>query len=116
MSEKSGNKKQLVFLVVLILIGALFAAGYILTANGPAKKKIIESGDRAPEFRLQAQDGRLVSLSEFRGKVVMVHFWATWCPPCVEEIPTLDKLYHELAAKDFVMLAVNVDEGGAGAV
>src|SRR5574337_1276974 len=116
MSEKSGNKKQLVFLVVLILIGALFAAGYILTANGPAKKKIIESGDRAPEFRLQAQDGRLVSLSEFRGKVVMVHFWATWCPPCVEEIPTIEKLYRDFPGTDFEILAVSVDENGAGAV
>lgn len=114
--EKRGNTKQVVFLVVLVLIVILFVAGYILTAKGPASNKIIESGDRAPEFSLPAQDGRLVSLSEFRGKVVMVHFWATWCPPCVEELPTLDKLYRGLAAKNFIMLAVNVDEGGVEAV
>jgi len=48
--------------------------------------------------------------------VVLVHFWATWCPPCVEEIPTLDVLNRALFDKDFVILAVSVDEGGAGAV
>jgi thiol-disulfide isomerase/thioredoxin len=46
--------------------------------------------------------------------VVMVHFWATWCPPCVEELPTLDRLRQSPLGKEFEMLAVNEDEGAAG--
>ncbi len=110
-----GNVKQVVFLIILALIVVLAAAGYIASKKtGP--KKIIRNGDRAPEFRLSSLDGRQVGLSEFRGKVVMVHFWATWCPPCVEELPTLALLNKAMTGKDFVMLAVSVDEGGAGAV
>ncbi|HEX9022099.1 MAG TPA: TlpA disulfide reductase family protein [Nitrospirota bacterium] len=117
MAEKSGSKKQVIFLAVLVLIVALVAAGYILTANSPVKSnKIIESGDRAPEFRLPGRDGRMVSLSDFRGKVVLVHFWATWCPSCVEELPILDKLYREPSLKNLVLLAVSVDEDGADSV
>ena len=115
MSVKSGSKKKIVFLAVLIVLIALFIGGYIVM-DRPTGKKIINSGDRAPEFRLQKMDGGFVSLSDLRGKVVMVHFWATWCPPCVEEIPTLDRLHHSPIGKDFEMLAVSVDEGGAGAV
>ena len=114
---KRGSAKQIVFLAVIFLCVALFAAGYILKGRkGTGGKKIITQGDRAPEFRLPAPDGRQVSLAELRGKVVMVHFWATWCPPCVEELPTLAKLQQDLTGADFAMLAVSVDEGGGEAV
>ena len=116
MANKNGNGKQQVFLWIFIGIIVLIVAGYVLMARGPVRNKIITNGDRAPEFRLQSSDGRLVSLSGLKGKVVMVHFWATWCPPCVEEIPTLDKLYRELIGQDFEMLAISVDEGGMSAV
>ncbi len=84
--------------------------------TGHLSKRSITGDAHAPEFRLQKLDGGYVSLSDLRGKVVMVHFWATWCPPCVEEIPTLDRLHHSPLGKDFEMLAVSVDEGGAAAV
>ncbi len=113
--ETKGSAKQTVFLVILILFAVVFAIS-LLVKDRHAAKKIIASGDRAPEFRLQTLDGRQVSLSDFRGKVVLVHFWATWCPPCVDEIPTLDRLYHELGGRDLELLAVSADEGGADAV
>ena len=113
-AAKSG-KKQIIFLSLLILVAILVVIGYVAKSR-IVQNKIIMSGDRAPEFRLQAPDGRFFSLSDFRGKVVMVHFWATWCPPCVEEMPLLTKLYPELSGNDFVMLAVSVDEGRASAV
>jgi peroxiredoxin len=113
--ETKGSAKQTIFLVILILFAVVFAIS-LLVKDKHVAKKIIRSGDRAPEFRLQALDGRQVSLSDFRGKVVLVHFWATWCPPCVEEIPTLDRLYRELKGREFELLAVSADEGGVEAV
>jgi peroxiredoxin len=115
MALMSGSIKKIAFLGVLIVLIALFIGGY-LVMDRTTGNKIIASGDRAPAFRLQKMDGGVVSLSDLRGKVVMVHFWATWCPPCVDEIPTLDRLHHSLIGKDFEMLTVSVDEGGAGAV
>jgi peroxiredoxin len=112
-SSKSG-KKQIFFLFLLVLLVVLGVAGYV--AKSRTGHKVIVNGDHAPEFRLQAPDGRFFSLSDFRGKVVMVHFWATWCPPCVEELPILAMLYPQLSGNDFEMLAVSVDEGGVEAV
>lgn len=112
---EQGNKKQVVFLAVLVSIVALVVVG-MLVKDRPAGRKLIAIGDKAPDFRLPASDGRQVSLSDFRGRMVMVHFWATWCPPCVEEMPALDKLNKAMAGTDFAMLAVSVDEGGVEAV
>ncbi len=109
------GKKQIIFLALLILVALVMIAGYV-AKNRIVQNAIIMNGDRAPDFRLQALDGRFFSLSDFRGKVVMVHFWATWCPPCVEEIPLLARLYPYFSHNDFEMLAVSVDEGGESAV
>ncbi len=117
MTEKSGSKKKIVFLIVLVVFSAIFIVGYFVKDRTAEKKTVSSaSGYQAPEFRLQKADGSQVSLADLRGRVVMVHFWATWCPPCVEEIPTLDKLYRSLMGKDFMMLAVSEDEGATGAV
>lgn len=115
MTTQRGNKKQVVFLAILLLFAVLFITGYFVKDKSSGKK-IISISDRAPDFHLQTPEGRIVSLSDFRGKVVMVHFWATWCPPCVDEIPTLDNLYRALMGSDFELLAISVDEGGAAAV
>ena len=115
MTNRDGSKKKIIFLIILALSISLFIVGSLIK-DRQREKSIITRGDRAPEFRLPALDGRSVSLSDFRGKVVMVHFWATWCPPCVEEMPLLDKLYHTLQGKEFELLAVSVDEGGVGVV
>ena len=106
------KKAALIVIVVLAVVGTLFFIGQ----NGGQRVKSVREGDRAPEFQLPSLDGRTVNLSSYRGKVVMVHFWATWCPPCVEEIPTLERLYRAYVGKDLEILAVSVDEGGAGAV
>jgi peroxiredoxin len=107
-------KKNILVVVVAVLavVGALFFFGQ----NSGTRMKIIREGDRAPEFQLPSLDGKMVHLSSYRGKVVMVHFWATWCPPCVEELPTLERLFRAYFGKDLEILAVSVDEGGAGAV
>ncbi len=113
--SKSSNMKQIVFLFILVVAVVLLVVAFIAKDNKSAGK-IITTGDKAPEFKLRDMDGQFVNLSDFRGKVVMVHFWATWCPPCVEEIPTLAYLNQELAGTDFALLAISVDESGASAV
>ncbi|HEY4601323.1 MAG TPA: TlpA disulfide reductase family protein [Cerasibacillus sp.] len=67
----------------------------------------LEKGNLAPDFELETLDGEKVSLSDFRGKRVMLNFWATWCPPCRAEMPDMQK-FHE--NKDVVILAVNLTE------
>jgi peroxiredoxin len=70
----------------------------------------VDVGDRAPNFNLTADDGTGVSLEDYRGKYVLLNFWATWCPPCVEELPSLNALYDALRNDGLVVLGVSVDE------
>jgi peroxiredoxin len=66
-------------------------------------------GDRVPEFTVHRLSGEAVSLGDFRGKNVFVHFWATWCPPCLVELPALARLSARLEQGRFAVLAVCVD-------
>jgi peroxiredoxin len=69
------------------------------------------SQSRAPDFSLQTPDGETVTLAALRGKVVLLNFWATWCPPCKAEMPDLNNLHRKYAAEhDFVVLGVDFEE------
>ncbi len=61
----------------------------------------------APDFKLLDMDEDTHTLKQYRGKVVLINFWGTWCPPCIREMPSLEKLYLKLKGKPFVMLAIN---------
>jgi peroxiredoxin len=67
------------------------------------------SGQKATDFTLKDINGKSVSLSSFKGKVVLLNFWATWCPPCRAEIPAMNKLNQLLKNKGLVILAVSTD-------
>ena len=69
--------------------------------------------DTAPAFDAVTLDGRAVALSQFKGRVVLVTFWATWCLPCKEELPVFDRLYREHASRGLTVLGINVREGAA---
>ncbi len=64
----------------------------------------------APDFTLDDPSGKQVSLSALRGKVIFLNFWATWCPPCVQEMPTMEKLHQELGPKGLMVLAIDYRE------
>ena len=70
-------------------------------------------GRPAPDFQLADSTGRTVSLREQRGHPVMVNFWATWCPPCVEEVPSIEDMARTLDGTDMRLLAVSVDDDWA---
>ena len=73
-------------------------------------------GATAPDFTLPCLDGKMVRLADQKGKVVFLNIWATWCPPCVDEMPSIERLYQQLKDEDFEILAVSVDKQGAEAV
>jgi len=73
-------------------------------------------GVPAPNFTLPDINGKMVSLTDYRGKVVLINIWATWCRPCVEEMPSMEKLHQELKEESFKILAVSIDASGAKAV
>ncbi|HEX7018937.1 MAG TPA: TlpA disulfide reductase family protein [Gemmatimonadaceae bacterium] len=100
----------LVWLAPMVVVAARFwvepsssANGSVATADAPA----------APPFRVTTLDGRTVSDDQLRGKVVLVNFWATWCPPCQAEMPGFEAVYERHADSDFVVLGVAMDAGGA---
>jgi len=72
----------------------------------------VKLGEPAPNFQLRDLQGRLVALSDLRGKVVMVNFWATWFGPCRVEMPAMEALYQTFSRKDFEILAVSTDAQG----
>ena len=65
---------------------------------------------KAPDFTLEDMDGKKFSLQEYRGKVVLLNFWATWCPPCRREMPSMQRLYEHFKDRNFVVLALNQEE------
>ena len=71
---------------------------------------------RAPEWQLQSVEGKTVKLSDFKGKVVLLNFWATWCPPCRAEIPDLISLQQQYSPQGLVVIGVAMDQGGATVV
>jgi cytochrome c biogenesis protein CcmG/thiol:disulfide interchange protein DsbE len=77
---------------------------------GEENKKLLEEATKKlSELNLLTIDGKEVKLSDYKGKVVLVNFWASWCPPCKEEMPIFEKVYQKYNDKNFVILAVNMD-------
>lgn len=77
-----------------------------------AERHAVRVGDEAPNFRLRDLEGNSTSLSQFRGKVVLLNFWATWCGPCRVEMPAMEQLYRSFPRREFQILAVSTDSQG----
>jgi peroxiredoxin len=107
----SGERSGFVPLVVISGLCAVGIAALVyLRAPAPPAPAI---GSPAPEFELASLAGSSVSLSSQRGQVLFVNFWATWCPPCRDEAPSLQRLYSELREEGFQVLAVSIDAPSA---
>lgn len=68
---------------------------------------VVKKAVPASDFELQDMDDEKVKLSDYRGKVVLLNFWATWCPPCIREMPSMERLHQQVDADDFKVIAVN---------
>ena len=91
----------------------ILAFSTIFTLSATAQ---VKEGDNAPNFTLKNLDGKEISLSQFRGKHVLINFWATWCGPCKIEMPSLEALYERFKDRNFVLLAISNDMFGANIV
>ena len=94
--------------------GMLIAAAALLLNAGAAMAAVAPMS-AAPDFTLRTMAGANLRLQEQRGNVVMINFWATWCGPCRQEMPHLNKLYDKYRAAGFVLLGVNVDDDARNA-
>ena len=92
-------------------LGLVLALGVLWVLSGDHTAPPADVGAPAPGFRLTDLAGNEVALADYRGRVVLVNFWATWCKPCEDEMPAMERLYEALAPEGFELLAVSVDEG-----
>ena len=83
---------------------------FVYTLYAAIHERVVVAGDTAPGFTLTADNGRSISVPAFGGKLLVLNFWATWCPPCVEETPSLSQFAQEFSNKGVVVLGVSVDK------
>jgi len=113
-----GRKTAFVLLTVLVLIvGTYYADKYTRPKTNMSLNTVAAAeGQPAPDVTFKDLDGKDVSLAQYRGKVVLVNFWATWCEPCQIEIPWLIEMQQKYGPKGFTILGVDVDDEGKGVV
>jgi peroxiredoxin len=95
------NKFRLVFLYICFIL-------FLFLCSACAQDDSPQRGDVAPDFEAKTIDGQVVKLSQLRGKVVMLYFWADWCPACKKEFPETQAYYEKLKVEDFEIIAINV--------
>lgn len=102
----------------LCLAAAVVAAAWTIVANAQEGKKFVMHAAPKPVAAIQFEDalGKSRSLTDFRGKVVLLNIWATWCVPCRKEMPALDRLQALFEARDFEVLPLSIDRGGLDVV
>jgi cytochrome c biogenesis protein CcmG/thiol:disulfide interchange protein DsbE len=106
-------KRVLLWTVLGAVLGLLTRAAPLAAADVYSDMGVVTPKTRveAPEFTLQTLQKKNLRLADFRGKVVLLNFWATWCEPCRKEMPSMQKLWEEYKDRDFVILAVAGDRG-----
>lgn len=99
--------------IVWIIAVAVLAAGYglfYLSNRVPFAEQKPAVGDNAPALALADTSGNMVNLGDYRGKVVLINFWASWCPPCKAEMPGFQRVLMEFEGKGFAVLSVSLDD------
>ncbi len=95
---------------LLMATMAVLFAGFLYTIRNSFEPRIIEKGDTAPSFTITTDSGKKISPTDFGGKLLVLNFWATWCPPCIQEMPSLNRFAQEMAGAGVVVLGVSVDK------
>jgi len=112
---RTRNGRHLLFAIVLLGASAASSFSPVWSQSKidykvvPILQPMKEVGP-TPEFSLSTPDGKKISLKDFRGKIVLLNFWASWCVPCREEMPAMEKLYQEYKQKNFAILAIAVKD------
>src|SRR5213594_3709996 len=89
---------------------ALLLAVFVYVIFDSFHERLVLVGDSAPDFSIAADNGRTISASNFGGKLLVLNFWATWCPPCISETPSLSRFADQMSRLGVVVLAVSVDK------
>ena len=87
----------------------VLGAALVWVVGGTLEPKITNAGDTAPNFKVVTEDGKTITRGDFGGKLLVLNFWASWCPPCVSETPSLEEFARELAPQGVVVLGVSSD-------
>ena len=95
--------------ILAVTLAVLFA-GFLYTIRNSFEQRIIEKGDSAPSFAITTDSGKKITRSDFGGKLLVLNFWATWCPPCIEELPSLSDFASSVKDSGIVVLAVSIDK------
>ena len=96
-------------LLTAILV-TILTTGLLITGCTAGPEPIATVGKPAPDFQLQNLDGQSITLSKLKDKPVLINFWATWCRPCVSEMPYLQEIYNEWSDTELVVLAINMGD------
>ncbi len=103
--------KTIKAIVLALVLGTVLVTAACST--GQSSGQVISNGKAAPDFQLKDLQGKVYSLSALRGKAVLINFWATTCPPCVEEMPHFQALYNDWKSRaDFTFLSIDIGEDG----
>src|SRR5690242_7859796 len=102
------QKKQVDRILLGLLV--LAVAGFVYIIRDSFEQRIIDKGDTAPSFSIRADNGQTITPSDFGGKLLVLNFWASWCPPCVEETPSLSEFQKQMKSSGVVVVAVSVDK------
>jgi peroxiredoxin len=104
------HRRTLIFIIVFVFVAVALFLLFSGFGEAPKKEEAVLPKVEAPNFILPDLSGKPLALSDFRGKVVFVTFWTTWCPSCREDLQTIQKLYNDSDKEKFVILAVNLQE------
>jgi peroxiredoxin len=94
--------------ILLSLLAVLFVA-FGWTIHDTFEQRIVDVGDKAPDFAVTTESGRKITHTDFGGKLLVLNFWATWCPPCIEEMPSLNAFAGQMRDDGVVVLGVSID-------
>jgi peroxiredoxin len=102
------SKKAVIIPVILLVAGVYFF--YSITNRTPFSEKKPAVGEMAPEIFLADLSGKMIRLSELRGKVILLNFWASWCPPCKAELTEFQKVYEKFENNGFEIIAISIND------